>query len=454
MLDPKATVFADLAAWTDKTTGQLVRLPKARQLEKADALKEAIRVRISRALIGLTFGRPSIPPAPDQYGWYTARAVCLNRGWKSGMPLGRRARHNYLVLAAIFYRVNHGMEEMAKAQAIVEAVDRGRYAAKHGALGDTLIYDESGAAARVAATQAAAAEEAAARLAAEEEARQDDNPPASLEDLDPDGTNPGPVLLAQHEWRLRRTMERMKAHYAKQTPKNPEQEKAFDRLHLWKRFVYSHLLLARAILDGERCDDAYALEEDLVKGRLSRLTLNYPNTDMAPGEETMRSLHACLRLSDAVYAIPTGSSAGAATANAAAQVTTRLGADEAPMEETMMTGSIPTTVRTAPDPSTNTNGEPPKKRRGRPPKNAVRPVGPTPRRPPSKPAAKNANKGGPGRPPKGRGKKAKAAAAAAAAAKDLPMPLPLGTKLDGQDNEFQEEMNFYNRIAREEDGAP
>lgn len=414
-LDPTKTLFEEINSWTIKTCQHLDRRNAQKQGEKARVLVEALKVRISRAMLCLTYGRPSAQPAPENYGWNTGRAVCLNRSWKAGQTFGVNAANNYLVLGAIFYRVNHGLEELQRAQTIVDTIDRARYKADHlGGDSDTALYDNNMSSARMAAMNLAIDEAQRAGLdeSAGIEGGNDDAPPPNFEELDPEGKDPTPVLLAQYHWRMNQMATRIDTHRRKLPVRNPEQERALDRLHAWKRFVYSHISLIRALLDGERCDDAYAIEQDLSVGRLSRLTLNYPCADLAPGEEQLRNLHDCLRLADAIYTVPTGSAAGAATATAAAQVTTRAGADEAVFDEEIiaLSGVAPTTVLTAQDTSVLAEGEePPKKRRGRPPKNAPKP-------PPGSAARK----------PSG-ARRAKKPAAAKAKQGDTPMPLPLDT---------------------------
>ena len=426
-LAPKETLFEELSSWTSKTCQHLDRRNAQRQGDKARVLVEALRVRIDRAMICLTYAQPSVPPAPERYGWHTARAVCLNRSWHSGQAFGVNAANNYLVLAAIFYRVNHGLEEMQRNQAIVDAIDSARYRASHrGADSDAALFDGNANTSRAAAMSVAMEEaqrEGAAAREADPSLRDDDVPPPQWEDeLNPDGSDPTAVLLAQYHFRMERTAKRIDEHRARMPPKDPEQEAALDRLHAWKRFVYSHIPLIRALLDGERCDDAYALDQDLAAGRLSRLTLNYPCADLAPGEEQMRNLHDCLRIADAIYSVPNASAtaAGNATASTAAQVTVRAGADESASaveeEEVFKSGVVPAMVRTAQDTGALGEGEePPKKRRGRPPKNAV------PRPPPGSAARKP---GGGRKTPSTRAAKSARSAAAAGA-----QPLPLDTEL-------------------------
>lgn len=402
-LDPSKTLFAEVDSWTTKTCQQLDRRNAHKQGEKARVLHEARRVRINRARLCLTYGRPSSMPQPEQYGWHTARAVCQNRCWYTGQAFGVNSANNYYVLATIFYRVNHGLDEMYKAQAIVDSYDRAQRAAENS-------RDDR---ARLDAKPADGTEDG-----------NDDSPPSSLEMLDPDGRNPSAVLLAQYHWRLNRTVERINELRSKAPPRVPELEAALDRKHAWMRFVYSHVRLARSMLDGERCDDAFVTEQDLASGRLSRLTLNYPHPDLAPGEEQMRNLHEVLRIVDAIYTVPSGgAAANTATTAAAAQVTTRAGADEVEVveeEEICNSGIVPTAVRTAVDASALGEGhEPPKKRRGRPPKSAA----------PRPPAGSAARK------PSGGARKKKPAAATGGSKEpktgDLPVPLPLDTELVG-----------------------
>lgn len=395
-LDPSKTLFAEVDSWTTKTCQQLDRRNAHKQGEKARVLHEARRVRISRARLCLTYGRPSSMPQPEQYGWNTARAVCQNRCWYTGQAFGVNSANNYYVLATIFYRVNHGLDEMYKAQAIVDAYDRAQRAAEN-SHEDRFAFE--------------------AKMAEASAEANDDSPPASLELLDPDRTNPGAVLLAQYHWRLNRTVERINELRSKAPPKVPEMEAALDRKHAWMRFVYSHIRLVRAMLDGERCDDAFVTDQDLANGRLSRLTLNYPHPDLAPGEEQLRNLHEVLRIVDAIYTVQNGgSAANTATTAAAAQVTTRAGADEVAIvdeEEICNSGVVPMAVLTAVDTSTLGEGqEVPKKRRGRPPKSAVQ-------KPPPGSAARKPN-GGP---------RKKKAAAKSKKGGDAPVPLPLDTEL-------------------------
>ena len=429
-LDPSSTLFEDLSSWTTKTCQHLDRRNAQKQGEKARVLIEALKVRIDRAMICLTYAQPSVAPAPEKYGWHTARAVCLNRSWTTGQTFGVNAANNYLVLAAIFYRVNHGLEEMQRNQSIVDTIDSARYHADHrGADSDTALFDSNVSSARLAAMNVAMEEAQRDSTSPQFDAnmRDDDVPPPNWEEeLNPDGSDPTPVLLAQYHFRMDSTSKRINEHRAKMPSKNAEQEAALDRLHAWKRFVYAHIPLIRALLDGERCDDAYALDQDLSAGRLSRLTLNYPCADLAPGEEQMRNLHDCLRIADAIYTVPSGSAAGTATATTAAQVTARAGADEAVVEEEIFkSGVVPAMVLTAQDTSVLAEGEePPKKRRGRPPKNAPKPPpGSAARKPsggrrPKKPAA-----GPVGRPPK-------KPAVSNEPGVTLPVPLPLDARVD------------------------
>lgn len=332
--DPRATLFAELAIWTDKTRQHLAKRPTGRQADKANTLTTDLDARIRRAQHCLSYTGAS------QSGWSDASTVLEERRWRP-QRLGKHASTNYLVLAALFYRVNHALEHMNRARDIADAYDELEFRAQHG--DGTLDADDATATSAIGARVFARNNGAAAASSVNGDTGnyatssatinqlygdgQDDAAPA-FEDMERNGKDPVVIMLAQYHWRMGRLLDRMKRHYASQPPANPRRDAALDRMHAWKRFAYSHLALARALLDGSRCDDAYALEENLAEGRLSRLTACYPYSETSLGEETLQTITDRFRLDDAIYATPTCGAVVNATANTAAAVTSAAGPDD------------------------------------------------------------------------------------------------------------------------------
>ncbi len=392
--DPKGTYFSEIQSWTLKAQAHLTkRKPTTRQKDKATVLAKALDVRVKRAQVSMA------QHSKGDFGWSTAHRVLSQRLWRAGDALGVNSRSNYLILAAIYYRVNHGMEQMETQQRIVDEIDKQQYQAKH----SSGILDSDEATAAAAAVHEAARQHQSDNN--EDSTLAEDDCPPPFEELE-GSSDPLAVQRAQYEWRFAKLIQRMKEHYSKKAAPNARRSAALDEMYDWTRFVYSHMPLARALLDGERCDDAYALEENLSLGKISRLTQCYPFTDNAWGEEVLRNIGDRFRLVDAIYKVPSGST-GTATAAAAAEVTTRAGADEAGVEDVIASGyavgggvSVPTVDSRL--------SEPAKKKRGRPPKN-----------PPPVTLAPNGGKNGKrGRPPK-----------TPEVSSVTPLPLPLDTPM-------------------------
>ena len=342
---PEKTLFFELETWVHKTETHLSKRPTGRQSDKADLLKLGQQRRIERA------NRCLQRPAAKELGWSRANQVLTHRAWVPHSQLG--AGENYLILAALFYRVNHGTEHMMRARDEVDALDKAEFASKYPP--SLASMDETTCAAAVAEAVSASAGNSINLnnlYNSDRSGPNDDDTPPPFHNMEAEGVDNILVQLAQYQWRIKRLQERVTAHYATLPPTNKNLEAALDRLHHWKVFVYSHLNLVRALLDGPGCSDSHALDEDLLSGRLSILTTCYPLVEAAWSQETICGIGDKFRLADAIYAVPSGSATGSATASAAAAVTNRAGADEGEAHddeiiESGYTGNVQPTTTTA-----------------------------------------------------------------------------------------------------------
>jgi protein tyrosine phosphatase (PTP) superfamily phosphohydrolase (DUF442 family) len=278
-------------AWVKKTCDHISRKDSVgfEGSRRARDLREASEQRTASVQVGF---QSELSSAQESMHGLRSRHETLRQLYREGRlwhprPLGQDSVHNRLILSAVFYRVNHGTEQLLRERRRLDILEQNL---------KQLVASRP-------------MEEQEQQQAAEEDEEEEDdedgvdqtNAPRTSQQDDLDQIR---LFMKMFERSMAKMAKVRKAGQAR-SPEEQEMRQSIqdslDCMHRWKRFVYSHLPLAQLCTDTPECTDKWLLAEDLSNGRLSQYTMLYPYSELGWGEEMLQSIRQRAHMVDVVY---------------------------------------------------------------------------------------------------------------------------------------------------------